>query len=153
MTVFETILISFLTTLGTASVGFFFYYLRVRMKEKSQSKAELEKNKRESFQKLLDEHAKILLDKITDIPLDEWIKEFSDMSKSILLWGSDNVLSEYGKYVENYSNDIPKIEDRELHFAKAILAFRKELGYKNKKNIITPKQVVLIFRSGYKGTI
>jgi hypothetical protein len=153
MTLFETILISFITTLGTASVGFFFYYLRVRLKEKSHSKAELEDNKRKSFRKLLDEHSKLLLEKHHKIPIDEWIKEFSDMSKSILLWGSDEVLSEYGKYVEKYSDDIQKIEERELHFAKAILAFRNELGYKNKREIITPKQVVLIFRSGYKGNI
>ena len=39
MTVLETIIVSVLSTLGTAAVGFFFYYLRVLMKEKSLSKA------------------------------------------------------------------------------------------------------------------
>ncbi|MCH8325736.1 MAG: hypothetical protein IIB83_04115 [Bacteroidetes bacterium] len=153
MTVLETIIVSVLSTLGTAAVGFFFYYLRVLMKEKSLSKAELKENKRTSFQKLLDEHAKLLLDLNNDKPIKVWLKEFSDMSKSILLWSSDEVLEEYGKYVELYSSKHSKIEERELYFAKAILAFRQELGYKNKKDKITPQQVVLIFRSGYKSNI
>lgn len=144
MSVLETFLISTLTT----TVAFFFYILRLRVKEQSQTKAELELNKRKAFKKLLDEHSDIVSGAFHNKPLEEWTKNFADMSKDILTWGSDDVLSEYGKYAEKYYAEESDIIERELHFANAILAFRKELGYKNKKKIITPKQIVYIFRCG-----
>lgn len=152
MTVLDTILISFFTTLATAAVGFFFYYLRTRMKEKSQSKAELEVKKREAFKKLLDEHSEIFFDLFDKKPLEEWIKDFSEMNKNILLWGSDEVIYEYAQYIEQRHKQ-DDIKGHELHFAKAILAFRKEIGYKNKGNKIIPEQIVYIFRSGKKGNL
>lgn len=149
MTVLETFLISTLTT----TVAFFFYILRLRVKEQSQTKAELELNKRQAFQKLLNEHSDLVLDIFDDKPIKDFQKGFSEMSKSILSWGSDEVLSEYGKYAELYYSKDSKIEERELHFAKAILAFRKELGYKNEKSVITPEQVVYIFKCGHRKSI
>lgn len=148
MNVIETVLISSLTT----SLGFLFYILRLKIKEKSESKAELELNKRKAFKKLLDEHSDIVLGSFHNKPIDEWSKEFSEMSKGILTWASDEVLSEYGKYAENYYGSEDDIIERELHFANAILAFRKSLGYKNKRNLITPKQIVYIFRCGRKNS-
>jgi len=145
MSVLETFLISTLTT----TVAFFFYILRLRVKEQSQTKAELELNKRQAFKKMLDEHSDIVSGAFHDKPLDEWSKDFGNMSKDILTWASYEVLSEYGKYAEKYySVGSGNIIERELHFANAILAFRKELGYKNKKEKITPQQIVYIFRCG-----
>jgi len=152
MSIFDTIIISFLTTLGTASIGFFFYYLRVRMKEKSQSKVELELKKREAFKKLLDEHSEIFLDFFHKKELDEWLKDYSEMRKNILLWGSDEVIYEYAQFVEKRHKQ-DEIKEHELHFAKAILAFRREIGYKNKRSKITPEQIVHIYRSGKKGNL
>ncbi|HCY76505.1 MAG TPA: hypothetical protein DHV28_11340 [Ignavibacteriales bacterium] len=120
------------------------------MKEKSQSKAELEQNKRASLKRMLDSHSEILFNKHH---YENWHYNFSEMSRNILLWGSDEILEEYGKYVMGRHPDYEKIKEHELHFAKAILAFRKEIGYKNKKDKVTPEQIVIIFRSGYKGNI
>lgn len=145
MSVFETFLISSATT----AVGFMFYLLRLKYKEHTESKAALELNKRQAFRKMLDEHSDIVSGAYHDKPFDEWSKDFGNMSKDILTWASDEVLSQYGKYAEKYySSSSENIIERELHFANAILAFRKELGYKNKKKVITPQQIVYIFRCG-----
>ena len=81
MGVIEIIIISSLTT----ATGFFFKdYLHNLLKEKSQSKLELEQNKRESLKKLLDLHAELLLHKYEN---PNWLDNFSEMSRSIILWG------------------------------------------------------------------
>lgn len=148
MGVIEIIIISSLTT----ATGFFFKdYLHNLLKEKSQSKSELEQNKRESLKKLLDLHAELLIHKFEN---PNWLDSFSEMSRNIILWGSDNIISEYGEYVKKHSSkEFKEILEQEIHFAKAILAFRKELGYKNKKNKVTPEHIILIFRSGQKYNI
>ncbi|OGU63351.1 MAG: hypothetical protein A2279_05545 [Stygiobacter sp. RIFOXYA12_FULL_38_9] len=149
MSVLETILISSLTS----AFALVYYAFRQLLKEKSKTKAELEQNKRDAFKKMLDEHSELVMNIFHDKPLKDWQKDFSEMSKSILSWGSDDVLSEYGKYAELYYTDGAPIKERELHFASAILAFRKELGYKNKKGIITPEQIIYIFRCGHNKNI
>lgn len=146
MTVIETFLISLLTT----SLGFLFYILRLKFKEKSEAKAELELKKRKAFKKLLNEHSDLVFGTFQNKTTQEWLNKFSEMSRDILTWAPDAVLSEYGKYAQEYSGKGEDIIERELHFANAILAFRKSLGYKNKGKLITPEQIIYIFRCGHK---
>ena len=149
----ESVSLIILISAFTTAFGFFInHYLKNLLDTRSQSKAELELKKRESFKKLLDEHSELFLDFIHKKSDEEWTKSFSEMRKNILLWGSDEVLFEYAQFVKKQyrHNDV---KDYELHFAKAIIAFRKELGYKNKKDKITTEQIVYIFRSSVKGNL
>ncbi len=150
MTVLENILISVSTTLVTALCLILVYWFKGFLIEKSLNKEGLKKNKRDSFKNLLDQHSKILLGKQYD---ENWEQDFSDMCISILLWGSDKVLKEYATYVQNHDKNKVSVHDHEIYFAKTILAFRKELGYKNKRDKISPEQIVLIFRMGFNKEI
>lgn len=126
------------------------YWIRGKIITKSQEKAELKTQKRESLKKLLDAHSDLLLGK--QFEGEDLIQKFSDMGKDFLLWASDAMLAEYGIYLKKRFKD-HEIEEFELNFAKIILEYRKEIGYKNKHNKITPEQIVLLFRSGYKKPI
>lgn len=99
---------------------------------------------------MLDAHSDLILGKQFDQK--DWIDKFSDMSKYVLLWASDEILTEYGTFLQKRYEKY-KIKEHEIHFAKMILAFRKEIGYKNKKNKLSPEQIILIFRSGYNVSI
>ena len=146
MKISDTVIISVLTTLSTGVIGLLIYVIRNWFINKTKDKIEKSQNKRESLQKLLEMHSEIIQDKQFD---ENWMERFFDMSKNILLWSSDNILAEYALYFQTKFPDF-KIDEYEIHFAKAILAFRKEIGYKNKQDKITPEQIVLIFRSGFK---
>jgi hypothetical protein len=128
----------------------FIIWFRLKLYLSSSGKLELENKKREAFKNLLVLHSDLILGKHIDskvmIP---WLEKFSEMTINILLWGSDKVIGEYGKYVKLRSVHETKISDREVHFANAVLAFRKEIGYKNRNNKITPEHIILIFRIGY----
>jgi hypothetical protein len=150
MKIFDTVLISFLTSLSTILLGLFAYWIRNRIKNKIEEKEELKTNKRESLKKLLDAHSDIVTGRHWNEK--DWDAKFSDMSKDILLWASDDILIEYGIYMQKRLKD-NKIEDHELNFARMILAFRKDIGYKNKHNKISPEQIVLIFKGGYQSPI
>lgn len=149
----ESVLFIILISAFTTTFGFFInHYLKNLLDKKSLSKSELEQNKRESFKKLLDEHSEIFLGLFHNKPLDEWIKDYSEMRKNILLWGSDEVIYEYAQFIKKgFPQD--DMKEHEMHFAKAIIAFRKEIGYKNKRNKVTPEQIVFIYRSGRKGNL
>ena len=134
-----------------AAFIFTFFWFRLQLKLKAQNEIDLEQKKRDSFKNLLMLHSDLILSKhIPNYPVNEWLEKFSGMTNNILLWGSDEVISEYGKYSKLRNDSQNKYTEREYHFANAILAFRKELGYKNTGEIITPEQIITIFKIGYK---
>ena len=128
----EIILINLVFTV----IAFLFIWSKVQLKLSTQNKVDREIKKRESFKDLLNHHSDLILGKHMTMPLKEWMGNFADMSKNILLWGSDKVILEYGEYVMLRHKERREILEREIHFAKAILAFRKEIGYKNRFNKI-----------------
>lgn len=146
MTIYENIILN----LVFAAIAFTFIWFKLQLKLLSQNLVDLEQKKRDSFRNLLVLHSDLILGKhIPNKPIVEWLDKFSDMTINLLLWGSDEVIFEYGKYVELRTIHEKKFREREYHFANAVLAFRKELGYKNNKNKITPEQIIMIFRIGY----
>ena len=68
------------------------------------------------------------------------------MCKDLVVWAPDDVLAEYAMYFNKRAPE-SKLKDFEIHFGKAILAYRRELGFKNKK--ITPEQITVIFKAGW----
>jgi len=76
----------------------------------------------------------------------DWIKRFAEASKDVLLWCPDSVLEQIALFVETFLSG--KTKESEIHFAKAILAFRKTIGYKNSDGNITAEQIVKIFNAG-----
>lgn len=133
-----------------AAFIFTFFWFRIQIKLKAQNEVDLEQKKRDSFKNLLTLHSDLILGKYDpEKSINKWLERFSEMTINILLWGSDEVISEYGKYVEHRTTHNKEYSEREYHFANAVLAFRKELNYKNNKDVITPEQIILIFRIGY----
>ena len=51
---------------------------------------------------------------------------------------------------KQFPESIKNLKEYEIHFGMAILAFRKDLGYKNKGDKIRPEQIVTIFKAGWK---
>jgi len=145
----ETLLASLAGSIITIFIYSILHYLKKIIDRREEDKITIKENKRTSYKNLLDKHIRIL---IGTEPSD-WTKEFSKVSIDILLWASDGVLREYGKYIESREKSKIEIQEHEIYFAKAILAYRKELGFKNRRGKITPKQIVLIFRLGYDRNI
>jgi hypothetical protein len=70
------------------------------------------------------------------------------------VWAPDEVLAEYAQHLETkHPEDLRSIADHERHFGAAILAFRRELGFKDSKHQLTPERVALIFKAGWQGPI
>lgn len=144
----------------TAFITYQLFKYRLRYLFRLKDKIGIEKNKRDAFKLLLDRHADIIVGKHIEPEKDNWITLYSEMSKDILLWGSDKVIAEYGKYVvlknkikkeRAQKKDVPinyDQEELENHFANAVLAFRKEVGYRNLFKKVKPEYILLIFKSG-----
>lgn len=143
------ILILFLFSASTAIVTYLLVWFKLRLFVRAQDKITIEKNKRDAFKLLLDRHSDLFLGKPQNRPVSDWLSNFSEMSKDILLWGSDTVLANYGNYALLRANN-PKISQREVYFAKAIMAFRKGIGYKNWFWRVKPKHIIVIFRVGFE---
>jgi hypothetical protein len=125
-----------------------YFWYQTKIKISAQNKIELELKKRDAFKNLLKLHTDILLGRpLSEENANKWDLKYSEMSVNILLWGSDKVIYEYSKYIlaKNANND--KFEEREINFANAVLAFRKEIGYKNRFGRIKPEYVIKIFKA------
>jgi hypothetical protein len=131
---------------------YLWFKLRLEIKLKDEYKIELEK--REAFKSVLASHSYLLYNEFMKNTEDRrWAEEFSNSTINLLLWCSDDVLYEYSLYAKDKMKNSVDIIDREKHFANSIIYFRKELGYKNKNNKITPESIIHIFRIGFKKQI
>jgi hypothetical protein len=145
---FEIIIINLAFTL----IAFLLIWLKVQLKISTQNKIELEIKKRDAFKNLLDLHSDILLGRpLSEENANNWDIKYSEMSINILLWGSDKVVYEYSKYILAKNSNNEKFEEREVNFANAILAFRKEIGYKNRFRKIKPEYIIKIFKANLFG--
>jgi len=147
---FEIIIINLVFTV----IAFMFIWSKVQLSLSTQNKIDLETKKREAFKNLLVLHSDLILGKQfgNDIPI-KWLEKFSDMTINILLWGSDKVIFEYGEYAMMKYKPTVKTEEREIHFANAVLAFRKEIGYKNRFKRVTPEHIIRLFKIGYEDKV
>lgn len=82
--------------------------------------------------------------------INQWHKDLAVANSDILFWCPDDVLVEYIKYSEHYRGK-SEFQEHEKHFAKAVLAFRKKLGYSN--DTITEEQIVWVMKSGNPGKL
>jgi hypothetical protein len=149
-------LTSLITILLIAIIPVVVLWFKIKVYFSSDKKKVFEKEKKEIFKILLDEHFKLLIGANLKMDDTEWHKNFSEVSKGIILWGSNNMINHYGNYCERYLDDVKcktECSDREVHFAKAVLAFRKSIGKRNWFYRIKPKHIIYIFRFTYKGTI
>lgn len=92
--------------------------------------------------------------------LQSWYERRSDYSKesqnaftiavrSIMLWCPNNVLYHIGMYLSLFGK--PESEE---HFGKAVICYRRTLGYKNRWwrwwKKVTPKHIILLYCAGDK---
>lgn len=109
-----------------------------------------EKTEREKlvFERMLDNHSRQFANVYVNQNRTEHEFEHNLMvSKDLLVWSSDEVLFEYGEYMTE-EKLLAELTDREKHFAKSILAFRKQIGYKNIG--LTPEKVAIVFKAGWR---
>lgn len=146
MTLNQTLILD----LVIAGLSFIAIWFKLELRLISLNKIDLEQKKRDSFKNLLEVHQDLILGKhLGNKSSTEWVEKYSEMAINLLLWGSDAIIYEYGNYANIRMHEKVKFTEREYHFANAVLAFRKELGYKNKRHRISADQIILIFRVGY----
>ncbi|MFC1614402.1 hypothetical protein ACFL5K_03820 [Gemmatimonadota bacterium] len=142
-----TVITSAITAVLTVSLGWLSIIVKNKIFRKEKKETEKEKMKREAFEKLLEIHSKKVQREHYE---SDWLEKFAKMCNLIIVWSSDSVLLEYALFMQKYpSKKQIRIEEYEKYFGQAVLEFRKELGYKNKDNKITPEQIVLIFKTGW----
>ncbi|MCK4448788.1 MAG: hypothetical protein KAW56_17120 [Candidatus Marinimicrobia bacterium] len=125
-------------------------YVKLKTEIRVSDRYKIELDKRESFRNMLRSHSFLLLkDFSVDLESRKWLEGFSESIINMLLWCSDEVLYEYAMFAKERLDSGKEIIERELHFANSIILFRKELGYKNKDDKISPENIVKIFRIGF----
>jgi hypothetical protein len=133
-------IIRLLVTIITSS-GIVTVYFKRRINVAIDERIHRTNNQRESFSKFLD-----IWYSRRDDHSDDWSNNLGKASKEMMLWCPNEVIYHVGKYVEFFGKP-----EAEYHFGKAVLCFRKTLGYKNRwwqLNKITAKQIVDIYCVG-----
>jgi hypothetical protein len=129
-------------------LGVITFWLRKRITVSIENKFGIVQKEREVFSRLLDLHSELLVDE----SFDPWLKRFYPTIKEALLWCPDNVVREYTLYARELLggrfNNGKEVSTHHLHFAKAILAFRKRLGYKNWFHRIKAEDIAITFSFG-----
>ena len=148
--IISQIIISAATIVLLGAVGFIGWWLRARWEKTQAEKAAIKERSIFSFEKLLEFHSQLFI----DLTLGGWgkVSVFQDqphLARQLCLWGSDAVVKEYGEYIIKLSKSNSEIEEHEVHFANAILAFRKD-ELKKKNHDLTPKHIIFIFRAGIR---
>ena len=144
----NTLLIPIITII----LGWFTFWIRNSLTQRQKEKSLIIENKRNIFQGMLDLHSEKLVGKHLDDS--SWIERMGKISSQFIVWVSDEVVHEYATYLENKNTEeFNKLEDYEIQFGKMILEFRKEIGYTNKRKLLMPKHLTLIFKSGWKKTL
>jgi len=137
-----------LSTLGLSILtllAIFKFYFEKKIINSIASKIQLIEKQRETFSKFLD----LWSERITGEfhYSEDWSKRFAIASKDILLWCPDEILHPIALYIQKLKQE--GNEEEQIHFAEAILNFRKVIGYKNSGGKITQDQIIKIFGAGY----
>jgi hypothetical protein len=143
-----------LATTSAVLWTWFGWWLRVKWMAKHTAKEELRSKEKEVFEQMLANHSRQFAHfNVNQTRTEHEFEENLVVTRNLLAWSSDEVLAEYAMYLERLSQSLPsqvqELKDWEVHFGKSILAFRKQLGYKNKR--ITPEQVATVFKAGWRG--
>lgn len=139
----QIIIIASITSLITNSL---WLYIRNRITENRTERVNLQEKKRESIRKMLDLHSKIIIP--CGLEKDELILSYLEVTKSMLMWTSDEVLFSYIKwFIKTYPNAIEKLNENEKLFGNVIIEMRKEIGYKNKGDKLLPNEIVAVFKA------
>lgn len=148
-------LVSLFTTLTVAVFGAVIWWFKKHWESKQEEKREIVSKEKEAFSKMLEHHSNMFASFNSNSGLNVNVKleDTFPVVRELLVWSSDDVLREYSLYLRTvFKDENNKLSDREMHFGKAILAFRKQLGYKNKD--ITPEYVAIVFKAFWqKGII
>lgn len=126
------------------SYAIFKFWMKKKIIQSIASETQLIEKQRTAFSHLLDLWSERVIGEA--IKSDDWIERFAKASKDVLLWCPDDVLYYYALYIQEFKPN--GSSEQEKHFAKAILGFRKALGYKNRGGNITPEHIVKIFSAG-----
>ena len=124
--------------------GIIEFWFKKKIVQKIIIENELIVKQRGTFSKFLD----LLSQRITGDAMsnEKWIGDFANVSKEALLWCPDSVLLYIGLYMYHFKPSGGETQD--INFAKAILQFRKTIGYKNRLRRIKPEHIIAIFKAG-----
>jgi len=76
----------------------------------------------------------------------EWHSSFTKSVRDMILWCPNNVLYHIGMYLTLFGKP-----EAEIHFGKAIICYRKTLGYKNRwwnRRKVIPEHIISIYCAG-----
>jgi len=136
----------------TLALGWLGFWVRNKLRRAHQMESERDLEARKALEKLLDVWSERLsLISSQNKPLSLSVHDLEEMSRKLVVWAPDEVLIQYESFLEKRSPDIIKsIDDHEIPFGMAILAFRKHLGFRNKRDKLTPKRILAVFKAGWK---
>ena len=136
------------TAVITVFVGWITIWIKNRLSRAEKKVTELNQKKREVFQQMIDLHSEKMFGENIN---SNWLEKFAAMRREIVVWASDEVLLEYALFHQKlFPKSLENVQEYEIHFGKAIIEFRKQLGYKNKKLKIKPEQIIAIFKAGWE---
>jgi len=121
---------------GLSLGGVVIFWMKKRINLSIDERINRIQNQREAFSQLLE-----LWQERRTNNSDSWEKSFSKAAKNMMLWCPDDVLYHFSLYLQSRKDT----DKAEYHFGNAVLCFRKVLGYKNKKEILTPKLVTEVY--------
>lgn len=137
-----------ITGVLTVIIGWISIWVKNRLSRAKKRETELDQKKREVFQNMIDLHSEKIFGEYHNT---DWLERFAIMRKEIVVWASDEVLLEYALFHQKlFTESLKNLEEYEIHFAKAILEFRKQIGYKNKNSKIKAEQITAIFKAGWE---
>jgi hypothetical protein len=127
--------------------GIFYFYFRKRIEFSFIERDKRIQYERETMLKFLE----IWYNRRSNVSKDS-LTEFTKSLREIMLWCPNNVLYHLGMYLSMYGK--PEAEE---HFGKAVLCYRRTLGYKNRWwrwwQKVTPEHIVLFYEAGNKGKL
>lgn len=139
---------SLVTALITVTLGWLSIWVRTKLKRAESKALERDENKRQSLDKMLRFNSEFLSDEKS---MTESIADLEEMCRPLVAWAPDEVLYEYANFLEGkLPGIINSITEYEVHFGKAILAFRKEIGFKDRRSKIDPRHLAAIFKAGWR---
>jgi len=85
-----------------------------------------------------------------EFDLTKWGSDMEETSRNFVTWASNNVIIQFAKFLKAKYPEMDKLEEHEIYLGKMIIAFRKQIGFRNWRWRIKEKDVIIIYKAGHK---
>lgn len=147
---FNNVIVPIFVSFATTLIVWFGWWLKKQWQVKHDARIETQSKEKAIFALMLETHSRQFAH--IYVNQERTSHNFEDnlaATRELLVWSADAVLSEYARYMRELSPEpFAELVERERHFGRAILAFRKQLGYDNKG--VSADDAAVIFKAGWR---